>query len=191
MENSQTVAMVNGKEIKRKDLDLQMQRIAKVQQVTIPDKRTEEGKKFEQDALNYMVNDILLVQDAKNQGFQATKEEVDSHYSALASQAGGDEKLEQALQSMGITADHLREDLANQLIIESHLNFIKEKNEITVTEEEVKDFYEKKVALQDPGVEFKAVEPQIYQMIEQQKLNQPLSEIIQNLRKEADIKNFL
>jgi len=186
-EDSKVVAKVNGKEIKRKELDLQIQRIAKNQQFSVPDKQTEERKKFERNVLNSMINDNLLVQDAESQNFQPKEEEIDAYYSALANQVGGEEKLTQALQNMGTTTEQLRKDLANQIMVEQYLNFIKEKNEIVVTEEEVKNFYEKQVAPQNLGVELKTIEPKIRQTLEQKKLNQPLSEIIQNLRKEADI----
>lgn len=186
-ENSKVVAEVNGKEIRRKDLDLQMQKMTQSQQVSIPDKQPEERKKLEQKVLNYMINDALLAQEAEKREFQPKQEEVDVHYSALANQVGGEEKLKQALRNMGITAEQLRKDLANQIMIEQYFNFIKERNKIVVTEEEVKEFYEKQVAPQNQGVEFKAVEQKIRQTLEQEKLNQPLSEIIQNLRKEADI----
>jgi hypothetical protein len=186
-ENSKVVARVNGKEIKKKDLDFQIQKLAQSQQVSVPGEQTEERKKFEQEELNHMINSALLAQDAEKQEFRPKKEEVDAQYSALISQVGGEEKLNQALQNIGITAEQLREDMANQIMLEQYLNFIKEKNEISVTDEEVKAFYETQVAPQDPKIEFAAVQPRIRQALEQQKLNQPLSEIIQNLRKEAEI----
>jgi hypothetical protein len=186
-EDSKVVARVNGKEIKRKDLDFQIQKIVQSQQFPVPKEQTEERKKFEQEELNHMINSALLAQDAEKQEFRPKQEEVDAQYSVLVSQVGGEEKLNQALQNIGITAEQLREDMTNQIMLEHYFNFIKEKNEIVVTDEEVKAFYEAQVVPQDPKIEFTAVEPRIRQALEQQKLNQPLSEIIQNLRKEAEI----
>ena len=186
-ENLKAVAKVNGREISRKELDLRIKKMAQARQTPVPDNQTEEGKQFEEKELNYMVNDILLVQDAGKQGFQPKQEEINAHYSVLLNQIGGEEKLKQVLQTMGMSIEQLREDLADQLTIEQYLNFIREKNEITVTDEEIKDFYEKQVAPHNQNLDFKAIEPKIRQILEQEKLNQPLSEIIQNLRKEADI----
>jgi len=186
-ENLKVIAKVDGKEITRKDLDLQIKKLVQPQQVTVPAEGTEERKKFEQEELNHIINSILLAQDAEKQGFQPKKEKVDLQYVALVGQVGGEEKVDEVLQNIGITAEQLRQDMANQMMLDQYFNFIKEKNEITVTDEEVKEFYEKQVAPQDQKVEFTAVESRIRQVLEQQKLNQPLSEIIQNLRQEADI----
>ena len=186
-EDPKVVARVNGKEITRKDLDFQIQKLAQSQQVSVPGEQTEERKKFEQEELNHMINSALLAQDAEKQEFRPKQEEVDAQYSVLTNQVGGEEKLNQALQNIGITAEQLREDMTNQIMLEQYFNSIKEKNEIVVTDEEVKAFYEAQVVPQDPKIEFTAVEPRIRQALEQQKLNQPLSEIIQNLRKEAEI----
>jgi len=186
-EKSKVVAKVNGREIKKEDLDLQVKKMAQARQIPVPDNQTEEGKQFEEKELDHMINDILLVQDAEKQGFEPKQEEIDTHYSALANQVGGEERLKQALQAMGIKIEQLRENLADQLKIEQYLNLIKEKNEIVVTDEEIKEFYEKQVAPQNQEIKLEAVEPKIRHLLEREKLNQPLSEIIQNLRKESDI----
>jgi hypothetical protein len=186
-EDPKVVARVNGKEITRKDLDFQIQKLAQSQQVSVPGEQTEERKKFEQEELNHMINSALLAQDAEKQEFRPKQEEVDAQYSVLTNQVGGEEKLNQALQNIGITAEQLREDMTNQIMLEQYFNSIKEKNEIVVTDEEVKAFYQTQVVPQNQNVEFAAIEPRIRQALEQQKLNQPLSEIIQNLRKEAEI----
>lgn len=181
------IAKVNEKEITRKDLDLQIKKLVQSQQVAVPQEGTEDRKNFEEQELTHMINSILLAQDAEKQEFKPKKEEIDIQYTALVGQVGGEEKLNEALQNIGITVEQLRQDIANQMMLEQYFNFIKEKNEITVTDEEVKEFYEKQVAPQDQKAEFTVVEPKIRQILEQQKLNQPLLEIIQNLRKEADI----
>ena len=186
-EISKVIAKVNGREIKRKDLDLQIKKLVQSQQAPVPEEGTEKREKFEQEELTHMVNSVFLAQDAAEQEFQPKKEEVESQYTILVGQVGGEEKLNIALKNVGITAEQLRQDMANQMMLEKYFNFIKEKNEIMVTDEEVKDFYKKHVVPQNQNVELAAVEHKIRQALEQQKLNEPLLEIIQNLRKEADI----
>lgn len=181
------VGKVNNKEITEEEINLQTQRIAKIQQFSIPDENTEERKKLEQSVLNYIINDHLLLEDAKKQGLWATEQEVNAHFSAAAGQMGGEDKLAQTLQNIGTTKDQLCEDLAKQITIEKYFNSVKEKNNITVSQEEIQDFYQKNVAPQKPGLDIKTVEGQIHKAIEQNKLNRPISEIIQNLRNKADI----
>ena len=186
-EVSKVIAKVNGREIKRRDLDLQIKKLLQSQQVPVPEEGTEEREKFEQEELTHMVNSVLLAQDAEAQEFQPKKEEVEAQYTILVGQVGGEEKLNIALKNVGITDEQLRQDMTSQMMLERYFDFIKEKNEIIVTDEEIKDFYEEHVVPQNQNVELTAVEPRIRQALEQQKLNEPLLEIIQNLRKEADI----
>ncbi len=186
-ENLKIVAKVDGKAITRGELDFQIQRVARAQQIHPPDTSTEEGKKFEQSILDYIINDILLLKDAKKQGLGAKEEEIDAHYTAILDQLGGEEKLNQVMESMGTTKEQLRDDLSKQITMEKYFKSVKEENEIKVTEEEVQKFYQEKIAPQKPDLDIKKIEPQIRQALEQEKLNQPISEIVQNLKKEADI----
>ena len=186
-ENPDVVALVNSEKITRKELDSFVRQVATIQKLSVPDKQTEEGKEFERRILDQMVNDVLLHQDAGNQGITMSKEEIDSQYLAIANQVGGEEKLNQAFEKTGTTSDNLRNELIRQGVIEKYLNFVKEKNEIMAADEEVKEFYDKQVACQRPDLTFDAVEPQIRQVIERQKLSLPIAEIIKNLRQEAEI----
>ncbi len=184
IDNSEIIASVNNEKIARSELDSYMNQIATIRKVPL----SKEDKNIELEALNQIINSILLFQDAENQGITMTKEEVDTQYLAIVSQVGGEEKLNEALEKTGITLDHLRKDLERQNVIERYFNFIKEKNEITVTEEEARNFYENEIVPQNPDLKFEEIEPQIRLQIEHEKINQPISEIIKNLREEADIK---
>jgi len=184
IDNSEIIASVNNEKIARSELDSYMNQIATIRKVPL----SKEDKNIELEALNQIINGILLFQDAENQGITMTKEEVDTQYLAIVSQVGGEEKLNEALEKTGITLDHLRKDLERQNVIERYFNFIKEKNEITVTEEEARNFYENEIVPQNPDLKFEEIEPQIRLQIEHEKINQPISEIIKNLREEADIK---
>ncbi len=188
---AEAVALVNQEKITRGELDSYISQVAAVQKLSLPERGSEEAKEFERRMLGQMLNNILIFQDAESQGINISKEEVDSQLSAIAGQLGGREKLDQALEKTGIKAEDLRKDLERQNIIERYFNFVKEKNEISVSQEEVKGFYDKQVAPQKPDLELKAVEPQIRQRLEQEKLSRPIAEILQNLYKEAEIKILL
>ena len=186
MENK-TIAKVNGREIKRNDLDLQIKKLTQSLKITIPQEGTKERNNFEQEELNRMIDAVLLAQEAEEKDFRPKEEEVKSQYDLLLSQVGGEEKLTEALNNVGITNEQLKEDMAVQMMLDKYFGFIKEKNGITVTDEEIKDFYEKEIVPQDKKIELKDVEARIHQVLEQQKLNQPLSEIVQDLRSKAEI----
>jgi peptidyl-prolyl cis-trans isomerase SurA len=182
-----TIAKVNGREIKRNDLDLQIKKLTQSLKITVPQEGTKERNDFEQEELNRMIDAVLLAQEAEKKDFRPKEGEVKSQYDLLLSQVGGEEKLVEALNNVGITKEQLREDMAAQMMLDRYLGFIKEKNGITVTDEEIKDFYEKEIVPQDKKIELKDIEVRIRQVLEQQKLNQPLSEIVQDLRSKAEI----
>jgi len=186
MENK-TIAKVNGREIKRNDLDLQIKKLTQSLKITIPQEGTKERNDFEQGELNRMIDAVLLAQEAEEKDFKPKEDEVKSQYDLLLSQVGGEEKLTEALNNVGITKEQLKEDMAVQMMLDKYFTFIKKENGITVTNEEIKDFYEKEIVPQDKKIELKDVEARIRQVLEQQKLNQPLSEIVQDLRSKAEI----
>ena len=186
MENK-TIAKVNGREIKRNDLDLQIKKLTQSLKITIPQEGTKERNDFEQGELNRMIDAVLLAQEAEEKDFKPKEDEVKSQYDLLLSQVGGEEKLTEALNNVGITKEQLKEDMAVQMMLDKYFTFIKKENGITVTNEEIKDFYEKEIVPQDKKIELKDVEARIHQVLEQQKLNQPLSEIVQGLRSKAEI----
>ncbi len=190
-DKSTVVAVVDKEEIIRSELDSYTNQIAVIQKVPLPDKDTEERKNFERQALDQIINNILLHQDAVKQGIKVAKEEIDSQYHLIVSQIGGQEKMNEILTKTGMTEDHLRKDLERQNIIEKYFDFLKEKNEISAGEEEIKDFYEKEVAPRHPEIKLEKVESQIRQKLERQKLLEPVLEIIKNLRQEAEIKILL
>ncbi len=190
-ENSEVVALVNKEQITKGELESYANQIATIQKLPLPEKGTEERKKFERQALDQVINNILLSQDAENQEIKVDKEKIDSQYSAIVNQVGGEEKLNQALDKANMKAEHLRRDLSRQNVIEKYFDFVKEKNDIKVTEEEIKAFYDEKVAPQKPDLELEKIEPQIRQSLIQQKLRRPISDILKNLREEAEIKVLL
>ncbi len=185
---SETVALVNNEKIIQSELDSYAHQIAVIQKISLPEKGTEERKKFEDQALDQIINNILLFQDADKQGINISKEELDSQYLIITEQVGGEEKLDEILKKTGMTKEHLRNDLERQNVIEKYFDFVKEKNEITVSSEEIKSFYDEQVVPKNPGIELEKVEGQIRQKLERQKLLQPISEILKNLRQEAEIK---
>ena len=189
--DSEVVALVNDEKIVRSELDSYAKQVATIHNLPVPDKATEERKKFERQILDQIINNILLFQDAESQGITISEEEINSQHSTIVARLGGEEKLNQTLEKAGITAEHLRKDLARQNVIEKYFDFVKEKNEIKATEEEIKAFYDEQVVPQKPDLKLEAIEPQIRRRIEQQKLDYPISEILGNLRKGAEIKILL
>ncbi len=189
--NSKVVALVNKKEIIQEELDFYAKQIATMQKMPLPDKETEEGKKFERQALDQVINEILLLKDAENKKIVVEKEEIDKQYNDILTQIGGEEKLNEALKDQKITIDALRKDLARQKTREKYFNFIKEEENIVVSDDELKSFYDEYVAKQKPELNFEVIKPQIKQEIELQKLSHSLSKIINDLREKAEIEILL
>lgn len=103
---------------------------------------------------------------------------------------GSEQRLREALQRYGLTADELREQLLWQITV---LQFIDQRfrGGIVVTTEDVRDFYDEHFAElhhQDPKNDgFEASEPKIRTMLEGQRINQAFDEWLEQARKSEKV----
>ncbi len=149
----------------------------------------------EEDLLNQMIQNKLLFQEALSQGITATEEEINNQYDQIAQQFETQEEFQQILNENNTSEEDLKETLREQIIFEKYSNFLQQENEISVSEEEIENFYEEnKESLAGEGEEVPSLEEaklQIEQYLLQQKLNSVISEIVQDLYNSATIETSL
>lgn len=104
-----------------------------------PPTGTSEPKKVEQVVDRIIVRE-LLVQEARRRGLNATDAEVAGAWEAERSRWGSDEKLQKSLEVRGLTADYLRERIAEDLLLRK---LVRELHAgVTVTEQDERSHYE-------------------------------------------------
>jgi len=135
---AELAAKVNGKNITMADLDKQFKaRTQGAGQAPAP----EEVQDLKMQLLNQMINDEILMEMATTAGLAATEPEVDLKFNEFKSQYS-EEAFQEQLKTQAMTVDDIKNELRKTQSVEKLVN--KEiTSKITVSEAEIKDFYEK------------------------------------------------
>src|SRR5881296_4601737 len=136
--SADVVARVNGKDIMTAQLEKQFQnRVSNAEQPPAP----EEAQNVKLEILNQLINDQILLEMASAAGLSATDAEVDVKFNEFKSQYT-DEKFKDLLKEQKMTIDDIRNELRKSITIDKLVN--KEiTSKISVTDAEIKNFYEK------------------------------------------------
>src|SRR5437773_1495067 len=136
--SADVVARVNGKDITTAQLEKQFQnRLNGAEQPP----STEEGEDLKLQVLNQMINDQILLEQASAAGLSATDAEVDVKFNEFKNQYTED-KSKDLLKEQKMSTDDIRNELRKSITIDKLVN--KEiTSKISVTDAEIKGFYEK------------------------------------------------
>jgi peptidyl-prolyl cis-trans isomerase C len=132
------VAMVNGTPITQGDFDRALgfakQQFSKMGKVT-DDAQMKEG------VLDQLIGSELLYQESKKTGVRIDAKTVDERLDQWKKRFPNDEEYKKALQAMNLSEDQMKSDIEKGLAIE---NLVVEKfvDKITVSEKEIKDYYD-------------------------------------------------
>lgn len=163
------VALVNNKPVTRYELirRLELQRSREV--------------------LDNLITEKLIKQEAAKNNIKVTKNELNSEIDNLKqvyTQSG--QNFDFLLQTQGITETDLRNQIELQLIMEKTLA-----QNITISDEEILQYYNQNKALFPDDLEFDAVKEDIKEQLNNQKLNENAQEWLTELKMNANIHNFL
>src|SRR5436309_11348294 len=136
--SANVVARVNGKDITTTQLEKQVQvRLNGAEQPP----SSEEQQDLKLQVLNQMINDQILLEMASTAGLSATDAEVDVKFNEFKNQYT-EEKFKDLLKEQKMTIDDIRNELRKSITIDKLVN--KEiTSKISVTDAEIKNFYEK------------------------------------------------
>ena len=136
--SADVVARVNGKDIKTAQLEKLFQnRLNGAEQPP----SAEEAQDLKLQVLNQLINDQILLEMASTSGLSATDAEVDVKFNEFKSQYT-EEKFKDLLKEQKMTIDDIRNELRKSITIDKLVN--KEiTSKISVTDAEIKNFYEK------------------------------------------------
>jgi peptidyl-prolyl cis-trans isomerase SurA len=142
-------AVVNGKEIKRDEVDRYYRtRVNPEGQ----EPSQEEALSLKLNILDELINNEILLERAKKLNLAASDGEVEDKFTEFKSPYT-EEELQKQLKERGVTVDDLKNDLRRQLSIQKLLNR-EVVAKISITEQDIKDFYEQNRA------QFNVAEPQ-------------------------------
>lgn len=141
-------------------------------------------QQFRDQTLNQMINEKIILQEAKRRGVVITDSELNSKIIELEENVGGSEALDGLLAQQGQSKDTLKDQLRMQLLIEKMYS-----NESTVSAQMVEDFIrDNPDQLQATDSAAKTLEAQ--ETLTQQKLSEVFNEKFTTLRQQAKIQIF-
>ncbi|MCA0987722.1 SurA N-terminal domain-containing protein [Guptibacillus algicola] len=185
------VATVNGEEISGKDYNsMLMQTQLRYTMEGKDPSKTETAETIKKEVMDNLIGQELLLQEAKEQGFEASDKEVETELDQVKSQFESEEQLQEALKAQGITLEQLERQYANIVVVDKYV----EENVKTpeVTEEEMKAFYDEqftKDAENPPS--YDEMKDRIKSYLEETKLQKEVQELRNKLKENAEIEEMV
>lgn len=142
------------------------------------------NEQFRTQTLNELVNEKILLDEAKKSNNIPSEQEVDKKVSELETQVGGKDALNTLLSQQGQTLSGLRDQVKLQLVISKLYD-----KEATVSADEVAKFIEQNGSTLQSTDSAKQKE-EAANLLKQQKLTQIFNQKFQDLRAKAKIQIF-
>jgi len=144
IDGQEVVAVVNDEHVLKEDYEMQVNQVKTALEANGQNLTTAEGKKtlkdIEEKVLDSLIQDVLALQQAREQGITLEENEKEDAISQLEMFHGGKEALDSYLEQQGMDRDSFELFLEEQLIIAHFRDKLTE--DISVSEQEVVDFFE-------------------------------------------------
>lgn len=139
------------------------------------------------DVLENLINERLIVQEARNKGITVEEAEVQSEMEKirLAVESQGN-SLEDVLGVQNQTIEDLEENIRVQKIVEKLLA-----DKVDVTDEEIKEYFESNKEYLGGDMLYDDVKEDLKDQLKNQKLSTEYASFIEELKSESDIKYFV
>lgn len=184
----EVVATVNGTDIMRdafiRNLS-QTEQVATAQGADLSDATVKQ--QVEEQAISSLINTEVLVQAANAAGVEVTDEAVNQQISDLETQYGDAAGLAAEMEKFDLTEAELRANIREQLLVENYLVNSAEYTSVTVSDEEVEEFYNALAAQGQELPPLADVADQVKQSLLGQKQQQVVGALLERLKNEASI----
>jgi len=197
------VAVVNGEEISgesfSENYESQYQQLTMQAQMTGEEPDQEELKS---QALDMMINSELLVAKAEDEGFSASEDDIDEYLDSMAEENGLEsaDALQEEFEAQGLSEDRVREDIQKEVLIEQVIDTIDIPEPSDDELQEIYDMQVEQLEAMNEQVEedqaqevpsFEELEPELEEQAVAQKENEAVTELLEDLREDADIETHI
>lgn len=197
------VAVVNGEEISgesfSENYESQYQQLTMQAQMTGEEPDQEELKS---QALDMMINSELLVAKAEDEGFSASEDDIDEYLDSMAEENGLEsaDALQEEFEAQGLSEDRVREDIQKEVLIEQVIDTIDIPEPSDDELQEIYDMQVEQLEAMNEQVEedqaqevpsFEELEPELEEQAVAQKENEAVTELLADLRDDADIETHI
>lgn len=144
-------------------------------------------KQYGKQALESLITETLILQEAKKQNVAIGKDEVENEVKKIEQVLGEQgQKLDEVLLLRGMTRNDLVEQITVQKMVEKMVG-----KDIEITDKEVNDYIEKNEVETPEGAKPEDTIASVKEQLRQQKLNEKFKTWIENLQKNAKINYVL
>ena len=182
------VARVNGEDIPRVAYKNRLKEITEA--LTRQRFNTANAKiaaEIRQQAIAELVNFTLLYQVATDAGFRASKADIDAAYQTVLTDMGSEEVLLLVLKDRDLTTADLREELKRQVVVDAYIASTANPDSVVVTDAEVEQ-YHANISANNPETDvLENIEDELRALLRAQKQQQLVTDLIQDLRANAEI----
>jgi hypothetical protein len=168
LKNNLVVATVNGEPVNRIELLLELEK--------------RQGK----EALNNLVTERLVLQEAKKRNLTVTTEEIDNQIADIEKNLESQgQKLDALLAAQNLTRADLKEQIEIQVLLKKLVGAI------NVTDKEIADFIEANREALPESTDQAQLESQVKMQLEQQKTGEKIQALVAELQQKAKIDYLL
>ena len=137
-------------------------------------------------ALDTIITEKLILQEAKKQNLNFTQAEIDEEIAKIeASLSEQGQNLDQLLQSQGTSKEELNKQIQLQKLISLMVNIAE------ITDEEIDEYLEENESTIPEDVSEEEIREQARESLKQQKLSQDVQVYLEELRSQANINYIL
>jgi len=179
VDDNQVVAVINGEDVTGKTYNLVYSQLKLYAGQFGEEVDTEEVKRATMDSI---IDRQLVIQQAKEEGIEVTGEAAEAELETLKSENA--ETFETLLEQYQITEEGFKEQLQFEMTMNEYM---RQTIEVSVTDEEVEEHYEKAKEGNEDIPEFDEIKDQLKKQMLQQKTDEALEAEIEKVKEKADI----
>jgi foldase protein PrsA len=105
-----------------------------------PEEGTAEYNQLKASIVNYLVQNAIVEQNAEKLDVTVTEEDVDTRYTEIEAQVGSKKKLEELLKEQNVTEEQLREQIADQMLLDAVRQKVYE--DVAISDAQAKEYFE-------------------------------------------------
>jgi len=183
-ENGEVVAIVNGEEIYRAELDQAIEQEMMQYQMQGIDPESDEMVEMideleEQVLENYFIIPTMVRQKAEEEGITVSEEEVEARFQEYAEAFGGEEALLDQMAQVNMSREDIDQDIVRELTVQNYLDqymeeYLEENPEERVVEEEIELTT---AELEEHYEQLRAEYLEVQEMLEEEDPEMPLEQI--------------
>lgn len=190
VDENEVVAMVNDEELKGEKYNAVLKSIeSQMQKKGHKPSETETAEQLKKRALETLVNQALILQQAKEAEIQVSEAEIEEGYALFAKQFKDEDAMQEELKNKNVDIKTVKEQIAESIMFQKYQNEVVPPKE--VSEKEIQAYYDQLAAeSKDNGEDLPPlaeVKEDIEKLIEQEKQHKQLSAHLEELKKEAKI----